>query len=691
MNFFRLKVGTKLVGMITVLLICSIASLVWLATRLFITDNTALIQQTNADTATALAARMRDQFLGLNENVRILGTTLLKEHSLNNPDTYNNPIIREYLREDGPILSIFIHQKTDKGISIKHSAQSPAMSALHDPEAQQALEKITTHERNPLESAFQGEPQVFSILLSDGHSALAISVPFIQVAEGFSHTLTSLVRANHFTEPFSESDTITSFMVDRNGYLMAHPNVSRVVAQEDLSHLEIVQQLLEGRFNNGQTRYIDPHRKEAMLGAFRSVGFGGLGVVAEVPEKKALEAAQRVEYRSFLVAIIVLSLAMLFGSIFSGTLTRRIRELVQTADRIAAGEFDIKLLPKSKDEIAELAHAFNSMAQGLEERERVKETFNKFHNKEIADLLLSGKVKLGGERKEAVIFFSDVRGFTATSESMPPEEVVEMLNEYMTKMVRIIRSQNGVVDKYIGDAIMATWGVPMPHEDDVYHSVWACLQMRQALNELNELRISRNQDPIKIGMGINVGQVIAGNIGSDEKMEYTVIGDAVNLASRMESMTKEYGTDLLIPRSIYEKVKDRFVFEECGSMKVKGKSEPIEIFKVQGYVNANGEEVIMKTPYSAFAAEKSDKSAQPAPSSTIPTPPPFRHHTPPPFRHHTPPPFRHHTPPPFRHHLFKTTPPPFSQERAHRELEEMLEMQLENLSPAEQNATRLAA
>ena len=101
------------------------------------------------------------------------------------------------------------------------------------------------------------------------------------------------------------------------------------------------------------------------------------------------------------------------------------------------------------------------MARGLEERDRVKETFNKFHNKEIAEKLLSGEVKLGGERKEATIFFSDVRGFTAMSETMEPEQVVEMLNEYMTRMVAIVRTHHGIVDKYVGDAIMALWGVPI--------------------------------------------------------------------------------------------------------------------------------------------------------------------------------------------------------------------------------------
>jgi len=315
-----------------------------------------------------------------------------------------------------------------------------------------------------------------------------------------------------------------------------------------------------------------------------------------------------VQKRSIYLAGIILCMAFLLGYFYSGTITWPIRKLVEAAQRIAEGDFKIQLKARGRDEISHLSTAFNQMAEGLEERDRVKETFNKFHSKEIAEKLLSGEVKLGGERKDATIFFSDVRGFTSLSETMEPEKVVELLNEYMTRMVSVIRRHGGIVDKYVGDAIMALWGVPISSEGDTARAVRACLEMRRELAALNELRISRGQPALKIGMGLNCGQVIAGNIGSEEKMEYTVIGDTVNTASRMESMTKEYGTDFLIPREIYDRVKDQFVVEQCQSARVKGKSAAIEVFKVKGYIEA-GQPVLIETPYSSYASEKSDKSA----------------------------------------------------------------------------------
>jgi hypothetical protein len=158
---------------------------------------------------------------------------------------------------------------------------------------------------------------------------------------------------------------------------------------------------------------------------------------------------------------------------------------------------------------------------------------------------------------------------------------------------------------------MALWGVPIGGPNDAENAVRACIEMRQALAELNALRLSRGQSELRIGMGLNVGPVIAGNIGSHEKMEYTVIGDSVNLASRMESMTKEYGTDLLVPAAIQERLPGKFIFEKSKSAKVKGKTAPIEVYKVLGYVDESGQPVRVETAYSSYASEKSDKSANP--------------------------------------------------------------------------------
>jgi adenylate cyclase len=223
------------------------------------------------------------------------------------------------------------------------------------------------------------------------------------------------------------------------------------------------------------------------------------------------------------------------------------------------------------------------------------------------NLLQSGEVHLGGMKRQVVVFFSDIRGFTQFSESRTPEEVVSMLNEYFTVMVEIIERNGGVVDKFIGDAIMAVWGTPTSTGDDAYLSVKACLEMRQGLLDLNQLRLSRGEEPLRIGMGLHAGEAISGTVGSENRMEFTVIGDAVNNASRIEAATKAFGTDLLLSQDMARLVQGRILMTEAGEVEVKGKNAAQRLFKVRGFIVADGSFQEIKTPFSDYDAEGAEK------------------------------------------------------------------------------------
>ncbi|HTL12834.1 MAG TPA: HAMP domain-containing protein, partial [Bdellovibrionota bacterium] len=454
----RITIGAKLISLIGILLLASVAGIVGIATHLFVEDNTALIQQMNADTASSLVTRTRAYLSNLSEMGRIAATGLIDEKSA------GSRVLTEIFEKDGAFLASIIIKPADPAYTAKVSA-SPEFEARTGTQPDTVLKAaLTTGGLDARITAETGVPQVSAVATDSGRPVLVFTVPFIEsptVPKTFTHVIVVVADGAALGESFGASPLFTSYLVDSRGRLLVHPDPARVLAGENVAHLGIVEQMLSGKFSNGQTRYMDPASHEFRLGAFRLVGFGGLGVVTDVPEGKAKEAAQRVKYRSILAAVIVLCMAFFFGYVYSGTITTPIRALMDASKRIAKGDFSIALKPKSHDELGHLSVAFNEMAQGLEERDRVKETFNKFHNKEIADKLLSGEVKLGGERLSATIFFSDVRGFTSLSEKMEPEGVVEMINEYMTRMVRIIREHGGIVDKYVGDAIMALWGVPI--------------------------------------------------------------------------------------------------------------------------------------------------------------------------------------------------------------------------------------
>ena len=182
-----------------------------------------------------------------------------------------------------------------------------------------------------------------------------------------------------------------------------------------------------------------------------------------------------------------------------------------------------------------------------------------------------------------------------------------MLNEYFGIMVRIIQQNHGIVDKFIGDAIMAVFGAPKGSARDPFNTLKACLEMRKALDELNRKRIAKGSPPIMIGMGVHTGRAISGTIGSDERMEYTVIGDALNMASRIEASTKAFGADLLVSESTARIVEGEFALDLAGSAEVKGKTQALKLYKVIGYKSKTGEIIPVKTPYSEYEKGKVGK------------------------------------------------------------------------------------
>lgn len=603
----RLTIGAKLLALISCLLICAVLTVAYVSSQLFVQDNTALIQQLNSDSASHVAGALRNELVAASDKVRVLGSILSKDYL---SAEVRGPVTKEFFAKDKEFLGVVVYSiDPESKSSFKTSAVSAEMVAMGDDKGEKAIE--SNPEFSPVSLA-SGEIAVSSIKLVDGTNAILLGMPYakIQTTSGPRvEVLVGILAESKLLKDFADSSLVTLMLVDGKGGLIAHTDPRFARRRPNFSGLVPVKKMLEGKVSNGLSRYHDPFANEAKLGAFHTVGYGSLGVIAEVPEAKAFEAAFRAEYRTAVIAILMLAIAIALGVLYSDTITWPIKMLVSASKKISAGNFKIDLKPKGKDEIAHLSLAFNDMAKGLEERDKAKSVLNKFHNKEIAEKLLHGEIKLGGERKEAIIFFSDIRDFTAISEKLEPEQVVEMINEYMTRMVSIIRKHGGIVDKYVGDAIMALWGVPESKPHDLEQAVRACIEMRKELSLLNDVRMARGQGSIKIGMGLNVGQVIAGNIGSDEKMEYTVIGDSVNLASRIESMTKEYGTDLLISSSIADRVPGKFMLEECASVKVKGKTEAVRIFKVPGFIDEAGLEVIVKTPYSEYEKSHSDKRA----------------------------------------------------------------------------------
>ena len=217
----------------------------------------------------------------------------------------------------------------------------------------------------------------------------------------------------------------------------------------------------------------------------------------------------------------------------------------------------------------------------ISDEKRLKSTMYRYMTQELAEQLLnSGDTKLGGDRKEVSVLFSDIRGYTTLTESMEAEEVVAMLNTYFETMVEAVFTYKGTLDKYIGDAIMAVFGSPLPLQDHAWMAVQTAVEMRHRLVSFNASR--PELQAIRIGIGINSDSVISGNIGSSKRMEFTAIGDGVNLGSRLEGASKQYGCDIVISESTYQPCRDRIWARELDRIRVKGKLKPVSIYELVG-------------------------------------------------------------------------------------------------------------
>lgn len=335
-------------------------------------------------------------------------------------------------------------------------------------------------------------------------------------------------------------------------------------------------------------------------------GFAGFdwGVTVAQPESLALQVLSRLietgrEFERlppflgglFGGIIVIVAVASLIGAILvSGGITKPLLELSEVARRVQGGDLNAKVEVRSSDEVGVLGAAFNTMTAGLRERERERDIFGRVVSPEVREKLLSGALELGGETLWIAVLFSDIRSFSTISEQMTPQEVVTFLNEYLSEMTHAIREWGGYINNFIGDAIVAIFGAPIDQPDKEWRAVAAALAMRERLIELNRRRTGRGEPAIGNGVGISTGEAVAGQIGSLERLMYTVIGDTVNVAARLESLTKDYPEyPILINGPTAEALQDRtdLVLKHLGPIQVKGRAEPVDVFAVVEWCKPN--------------------------------------------------------------------------------------------------------
>lgn len=435
------------------------------------------------------------------------------------------------------------------------------------------------------------------ILFSDQVPAIATAYPIFNAEGKIVGVLSMDIVLNQlsiFLKQLKIGKTGLAYIVGEKKEVIAYPGVSRIFKEviENNEKKRVTMRIYEmdtkwvvesfrAHERSKAERVEFECNGERYLASFTSLGdnFGKkwkIGVV--VPEMDFLERLIQMRRVVMLISLAVFIISVFIAKYISGRISKPISALTDEAEKIADFQLEDSLLRPSRiREIQMLNTSISSMKKGLR-------AFEKYvPSALVRQLIQTGKeAKLGGEKWELTILFSDIQGFTDISEKVPPELLMVQLFEYNNELTNIIKDYKGTIDKYIGDSIMAFWGAPVWFEEHAFFACKAALRCHRKVEELNRKFEKEGKSLLTTRIGINTGTTIVGNMGSDERMNYSVLGDSVNLASRIEGVNKVYGTRLIITHSTYEKVAEHFICRPLDIVAVKGKKQGVRIYELMG-------------------------------------------------------------------------------------------------------------
>jgi class 3 adenylate cyclase/HAMP domain-containing protein len=335
---------------------------------------------------------------------------------------------------------------------------------------------------------------------------------------------------------------------------------------------------------------------EAFL-AFARIPSTGWSVAAVFPKAELFATVTALHRRTVLLAALSITLLLLVSAFVARSVARPLLRMAEAARKVGAGDLDIDLSDiSSSDEVGQLAQSFGHMVDGLKQRDFIRDTFGRYLTKEVVTRLLESKdgLKLGGEAREITLMMSDLRGFTALTSHMRPEDVISFLNRYLGKMVEILLDHRGVIDEIVGDGILAFFGAPEPLDDHPARCVSCALKMQAAMEEINALNEADGLAYLEMGIAIHTGTVVVGNIGSERRSKYGAVGSAVNFTGRIESYS--IGGQVLISQATYERVSDIVTVRRALDVQMKGFAGTVKLYDIKG----------VSGPYSVILPERDE-------------------------------------------------------------------------------------
>jgi len=598
----RFPIGVKLIVLISIIVILSLGSITALVSWLFRADLQVSAEESNFESNRAAAMEAEMTFENVRAHSRILIKTTTAEVKANVSE------LTDFFFRENPQIAAVLYTSSGNQNKIFINRHFFASREIDAQSADNYFENLKT----AFGRAAQGETLLLNAAPHFKIPLIALIYPWQEEESEAKTAAKSAIQAGAVlfsSESLNQNfgyGTNQSYMINSSGDLLSHTEFSLVRSGVNVYEENFIKDILQSNEKSKQHlvesdfKYLhsadsitdtgNPSVMRQFIAFTKLETYGG-AVITGIEYDKVFEGIQATTRRNLYLTAAVLSISIILIWFFSKTISVPLKTLAAAAHEIEGGNFDTELKPEGMDEIGVLTNSFLNMCGALH-------IFGRFTNREIAVKAMRGEIKPGGLTKHATIFFSDIRGFTAKSEKFAKtfgdkssDLIVQWLNNYFTQMIDCIEKTNGVIDKFIGDAVMAHWGTAYSTGSpvkDAFNCVKAALMMRNVLYAMNKERAGSDDTsiaacanpPIQIGCGINSGIVTAGQLGSEKRMEYTVIGDPVNLASRIESLTKPLGTDILISEDTWKLVGSCFITEEMPSVTVKGKAQPVRLFAV---------------------------------------------------------------------------------------------------------------
>jgi adenylate cyclase len=581
----KFSIQFKLMVVISSVLAITTSAIISLATYFFKTDNKVRILETNLELVRVVELKVRADLNAVVDKGKQLALTLKQDFKFQQQREF---FLQQFFKNDSNFIYLGVFNlKDDKFVSVESLYNTAYLNKV-------SLEKKDINdviERNQAEfkKSFSGISTLINASQGFQEPIICISIPPLEEDDDKTNDviLVIMIKLEIILDAFKKSGITETFMVSGDGTVIAHHDPKLVLGGKNLIESPIVRGMLSSQTTNGQQSF-EGEDGRRYLGSFQKLKyrFSNIGIISSIPEDKAFEAVYEIQERNIYIMIISLCISLVVIVIFAKSLSSPILSLLDETVKISKGMFKLNIQRTTNDEVGILTDYFITMAKGLEEREKVKSILGSMIDPVVVQEAMNDLVALKrGSEKTITAFFSDVAGFSNISEQLKSVDLASLLNEYLSAMTLILQRHNGVLDKYIGDAIVGIFGAPV---DVTNHSIKACHASLQMITKLGELReywvknnlYSKEAQEMDVRIGLNAGPAKVGFMGTDNMGSFTMMGDTVNLAARLEAAGKDYGVNILISEMIKDNIQNEFFIRELDLVRVKGKNEPVKLYEL---------------------------------------------------------------------------------------------------------------